>query len=813
MSPRLHSVTITDFRSIRGNINVPLDAPVVLIHGPNGAGKTSILSAIELALTGAIPSLGRVESDYTAYLVHKEATQAQVKLRVEGLSQAPPETTFTVTSGGALRGKPLLPERLANFFSERCYLPQSALGRLLELYQASDARDSDSPLTVFVKDLLGLDVLDALIDGLFDAGDVRRLRGPVPQYQELRDEIGNLESTLQGEDAELTELRKQIEESEQQLRETLSVVDANLVQEPIDLQALSRRLDRNAEEERLAALARVRRNVDAAHREWKAISVPTAAEQRRTLERDAELARVKADEWRASSGRDLEILVDQVSNLFPDLPSPMETDPEFARTTALRSVTKELVRCTTLLIQDEADTKQLAQLNQNLSRARARSIRLDQQIAGLADDSGLVAQALAGIVPHIHTEDCPVCGRDFSEISKRPLSAFVSARIAELTQHAGRLQALSIEKSAATTTIFQIDRDRAGIEGRQISNTTRNELKERRSTLEELKIKLETLSTKTQEGLALVTQANQAARSLDALRSRDLRINNFRDTLRNIAVELDIQKLDPGDSIEATLDFFGRTLSQEEVRLTDSQRRRQRASSDLAIVVSLRARYSQLQRGVAAKRSRLSKISDAKGFADERIVAARELSRRAREVRTSVVRRVFNDALNSVWRDLFVRLAPEEPFVPAFALPSTSVGPVEAVLETIYRKGGRGGNPRAMLSAGNLNTAALTLFLSLHLSVDQELPFLVIDDPVQSMDEVHIAQFVALLRTLSKSHGRQVILAVHERSLFEYLALELSPAFSDDRLTTIELGQAPDGTAICKFEPLTWKPDPAIAAA
>jgi hypothetical protein len=36
------------------------------------------------------------------------------------------------------------------------------------------------------------------------------------------------------------------------------------------------------------------------------------------------------------------------------------------------------------------------------------------------------------------------------------------------------------------------------------------------------------------------------------------------------------------------------------------------------------------------------------------------------------------------------------------------------------------------------------------------------------MDEVHIAQFAALLRTLSKSHNRQIILAVHERSLFEY---------------------------------------------
>jgi DNA repair protein SbcC/Rad50 len=165
-----------------------------------------------------------------------------------------------------------------------------------------------------------------------------------------------------------------------------------------------------------------------------------------------------------------------------------------------------------------------------------------------------------------------------------------------------------------------------------------------------------------------------------------------------------------------------------------------------------------------------------------------------------------------IWRDLFVRLAPEEPFVPAFALPQASDRSVEAVLETIYRSREKGGNPRAMLSAGNLNTAALTLFLALHLSVTVQLPWLVIDDPVQSMDEVHVSQFAALLRTLAKSHGRQIILAMHERPLFEYLALELSPAYSNDRLITIELGQAADGKTTLNYEPLVWRPDTAIAA-
>ena len=115
-----------------------------------------------------------------------------------------------------------------------------------------------------------------------------------------------------------------------------------------------------------------------------------------------------------------------------------------------------------------------------------------------------------------------------------------------------------------------------------------------------------------------------------------------------------------------------------------------------------------------------------------------------------------------------------------------------------------------MLSAGNLNTAALSLFLALHLAVDPVIPCLVFDDPVQAMDEVHVAQFAGLIRMLAKQHERQVIVAVHERELFDYLALELSPAYEGDELLTIELGEQSlkKGHGITRH---VWTPDPAIA--
>jgi exonuclease SbcC len=118
-----------------------------------------------------------------------------------------------------------------------------------------------------------------------------------------------------------------------------------------------------------------------------------------------------------------------------------------------------------------------------------------------------------------------------------------------------------------------------------------------------------------------------------------------------------------------------------------------------------------------------------------------------------------------------------------------------------------------MLSAGNLNTAALTLFLALNLSVRPVLPWLVLDDPVQSMDEVHVSQFAALLRVLSKSIGRQIVVAVHDRALYEYLQLELSPAFLGDRLVTVELNRSSAGQTYAEASVHAWEPDGVVVAA
>jgi len=181
MTPQLNAISLADFRSIRGVVTIPLDAPVVLIHGPNGSGKTSVLSALELALTGEVLAMRRTDPDYRIHLRNRDALFGKIVLTETGISSTEARDHELVLKDGVIAGTPVLTGDSSRFFSERCYLAQATLGRLLEIYQDAKVRQ-DSPLTRFVKDLLGLDHLDALIEGLHPNADIRNLRRLVPEY-------------------------------------------------------------------------------------------------------------------------------------------------------------------------------------------------------------------------------------------------------------------------------------------------------------------------------------------------------------------------------------------------------------------------------------------------------------------------------------------------------------------------------------------------------------------------------------------------------------------------------------------------------
>ncbi|MES2832467.1 MAG: AAA family ATPase [Pseudomonadota bacterium] len=809
MTPRIASLIATDFRSLRGTVTIPMDSPVVLIHGRNGAGKTSLLTAMELGLTGHLASLSRLDSQLREHLVHKEAVSkiASVSIGVHGLGVEFPAGNFKI-HGSKFAGKAALDPVLTKHFSERCYLAQSTLTRLLEFYE--DKSTNGTELTRFVKELLGLDALDALIDGLHDAGDVRRLRGNAVSFWDMREQLPSLDDELSRLAKEITSAEGQAKQLTQSARERLTSYWPDVAN--LSAQAMLDVLNKQSQEPEQQRLTQLRREINDTVSQSQKGESAVAADRRSIVETAAVAADAALRSWLGTSGQRMTELFEKLGGYFSDLPSPIQNRPEYARAYAHRAVSKEVARCQQVQAKDQTAQQQVSTLQTDRQGLATRLEEIDKQIVQHSREAGQFAQALSALVPHAHTEECPVCSRDFREISSSPLLGHLTARIASLTQSAGLLSALSQERANTGNAVAARDREINVAQAQVHTAEARTEYGQRLTTLEQALQDLASLEGEAKAGETLFGQAANAAQALASMRAVDQQSTAIRDTAGRYATMLSVDPIGAGESLQAALQRFLAEVTARLEQLTAKESARRDGQAALRELLLKQQNIEAIKARQLERRTTRRGLQAAKEAGDRTIEQARELLKLAQVERSRVVGQVFNDSLNATWRDLFVRLAPDEPFIPAFALPQATKGGIEASLETFYRDGSKGGNPRAMLSAGNLNTAALTLFFALHLSMKPQLPWLIIDDPVQSMDEVHISQFAALLRTLSKQHGRQVIIAVHEKPLFDYLCLELSPAFDGDRLITVELGRAANGESVANTTVRDWKQDLAIAA-
>lgn len=815
-APRLKSVVIENFRSLRGKVVIPLDAQVVLIHGTNGMGKTSVLSALELGLTGKIAHLATVGNDYHRYLTTLDTGGGSIALT----------TTHPTAEGGPAHGTlefsdsrfaptPLLEPGNARFFAERCYLPQATLGRLLEIYD-DQKTGSTSPLTLFVKELLGLDPLDALVDGLDPAFNVTRIRRIAPDHRRLE----ALQSSLEQEVAKIDRL---IDEATEVANQRLIGLNATLtglageapphvVTESTDLAALRTNLSESFDQDRkLAELTSARSKVRGLSERWRAIPSGDASRDQAGKQRSDRLATQAFSDWRSGIGTPLDRAIAQAQAEFSDIPS-LDDGPEKSRAEALRRAEGEEARANTLITTHIAATKRVTALQAIVERATTKIKELNKDLSGAVDDAKSLANVLAGIVPHIDGETCPVCDRDFSENGTGRLSAHVASKIAALNSEAGRLQALTIERAEESRRLVDAQRELLTVGNSQLSSEEFANLSVRRAHMRDLVRTLRECEPVAAKGNQLLAASVAARNTLVLARRRDeltvSMVPEIETTVQAILGQAATSFADIETALATAINRLTENIAAAE-RMTAL---RIEALSEIDLRVRDLDQIGQLhrQREVIGKRLQNAKTALKKIKATR--AQAKKLSKAADDVRSEIVKEVFSTSLNKVWRDLFVRLAPSEQFVPAFRLPAGQGGKVEAVLETLHRSGKASGSPGAMLSQGNLNTAALTLFLALHLSVPVRMPWLVLDDPVQSMDDVHIAQFAAILRTLAKGMGRQIVIAVHERALFDYLALELSPAFAGDSLITVEIGRSFDGNAIATPQVFNFQDDGVIAA-
>lgn len=809
----IRSVTISDFRRLAGTRTLPLDAPIVLIHGSNGTGKTSVLSALELGLTGQIRSLHRQDPRYTAHLPTLGQDFATVRVEVDRSFSDNDGPATPITAGGSrIEGTPALPPEAANFYGERCYLDQASLGRLLELYQHREGKQ-ESALAQFVNELLGLEQLDALRTGLNTANDFRSLK-------KLADRLDDAANRADRATADLTETSRELTQAKAEVDRARAAAHAaarslsSAPSERLSTDASETLTDDVADDHLVAAIRQAVADQDlntertrllAVQRDLIALGGRLDATAARPSVQDLSDARDQLDQaqaqvrlWDSEDGPDIQAWEREARTAGVAL----DTDPGADTDRALNEVQRRLDSQSTLRTEQEATQSRIDADQRRLELLQARLLNAQEHATALVE-------GLASVRSAIVSDVCPVCDRDYAELGSGHLGAHVDAKIAQLSQQGQHLLDLRQERDALMSGITRAQAALDTTTAALLEPTHVQELEERAAELARLHDAWQTLAPAVRAGRNLRTAEMQARRRVEELEAASSEEQFARAELARCAATLG-RPMPDGDVVRAmwrTLsDATGSRLS--EIGQQASAQRDATAAAE-QMVQALRRQADAISR-VASAAQRKSEWEGCVKEGRRRQAVARAVFDAATEVRTNVVQRVFTQSLNRVWMSLFSRLAPNEGFIPSFGIPTSSKTGLELTLRTVHREGGEGGSPQMMLSAGNLNTAALSLFLALHLAVDPLIPCLVFDDPVQAMDEVHVAQFAGLIRVLAKQNNRQVIVAVHERELFDYLALELSPAYEGDELLTIELGERSlaEGHGITRH---VWTPDPAIA--
>jgi exonuclease SbcC len=799
MAPRLDTLIVENFRSIKGKIVVPLNAQVVLVHGTNGMGKSSIMSALEIGLTGRMAHLAANGDGYQSYLTHLGEAGGAISLSTtEPLAAGQKTMGEAEFTEAVFKADPLLASGLDRFFAERCYLPQATLGRLLEIYSSQTATTTSSPLTQFVKEILGLDPLDALVDGLYPAFNVARVRNLVPEYRRLEALDASTSQGVSDADASLEAARSRSETARAEAAQILEQLGraADPVTSMSEIEALLADLESSrAESDALVSLERLRAELKSVSQTWRGLASTDVQRDLAGREQTLQSLTVQLEQWRQDAGARLAAVLALATTHFPDLPG-LDDGPTSARASALARAEGEAERCDNLIAaaSDAADRGDA--LQQMIARSNVRLEELDAALSSSVDNTRSLASALAGLAPHIHSDICPVCDRDFADQDAGPLAAHLAGKIAALTTEAGRLQALAVERAETTNRLTQAQRELLTVDQRRLEAEALAALTNRATQMSGMVEQLRRMEPDAEIGADLLDRVAAAREAATAARRANETSASVRPELEKI-VELTLSApLGEFPSVDEALSQASAALDSQISFAQGQITRRVQAMGHLETLKRTLLEIDKSEAERTAARAESQRVKAGLVAVGEVRESAKSVSEAAQKVRAAIVKKVFNTALNKSWRDLFVRLAPSEDFVPAFKIPEGEKDKVEAVLETVHRSGRASGTPSAMLSQGNLNTAALTLFLALHLSVPARTPWLVLDDPVQSMDDVHIAQFAALLRTLSKGVGRQVIVAVHERALFDYLTLELSPAYPGDSLITIEVTRNFDGETV-----------------
>jgi DNA repair exonuclease SbcCD ATPase subunit len=206
-----------------------------------------------------------------------------------------------------------------------------------------------------------------------------------------------------------------------------------------------------------------------------------------------------------------------------------------------------------------------------------------------------------------------------------------------------------------------------------------------------------------------------------------------------------------------------------------------RALGELAAVLGSAPEAAQLVAAEGETGLIETQVTDARERAVRASAAeedAKVLQRAAVRAATAVTNRRF-DRLRPIIQDIYARLDPHPAFTDLLFAVDVYRERSIASPQVSDPESGVTADPLLVFSSAQANVVALSAFLALGWAAREDaMPFLLLDDPLQSLDDVNALGFADLCRHIRTR--RQLIVSTHDKRLAALLARKLAPRREGD---------------------------------
>ena len=401
---------------------------------------------------------------------------------------------------------------------------------------------------------------------------------------------------------------------------------------------------------------------------------------------------------------------------------------------------------------------------------------LDADIEALANQPTLDVLPIRDKVAKLQT--------DIEELKHR--TAEEQARLAEQRRRQAELKEKSEQLKALAALALQNLGDQCPICAQEYDrDSTRIRLEKLATTGIEDVLDDSTPSNFNELLSALSSKENELASTELALRTATQALTAQQFAEQGIAKRLSELEIPADDSRELAIERAIAVAALSMTHLSNLQQGGEFLALRLAQSSSV-AGVEELRREASAQRDDV--------IARQRIVAARtrtgDLAQKVIEALREVVSRVVEERLKSInplIQNIWTRIDPHPAFRVVRLLSEVFKGRGQlstVVSDPINDK--TSVSPGTVLSSSQVNALGVSVFLALNLgSPKPPLPIAILDDPLQSLDDINLLGLVDLFRRTKDC--RQLLVSTHDSHFGELLARKLRPADGSSRTLVIEL--------------------------